>query len=96
MGMRMPETCRVVFKRQVINLRTYCILLVDSVEGMMMHGLANVKCYSVFVDGKHTLLAFLTLTLFPILPTRPFNTSYGTIIAFVIHDMTLVLDGLLQ
>ena len=41
MGMRMPETCWAVFKRQVINLRSCCISLVDSVESMMMHGLAN-------------------------------------------------------
>ena len=43
MGMRMPETCWAVFKRQVINLRSCCILLVDSVESIMMHGLANPK-----------------------------------------------------
>jgi len=41
MGMRMPETRWAVFKRQVINLRSCCILLVDSVESMTMHGLAN-------------------------------------------------------
>jgi len=29
MGMRMPETCGAVFKRQVINLRNCCIWLVD-------------------------------------------------------------------
>jgi hypothetical protein len=29
--------------KQVINLRICCILLVDSVESMMMHGLANPK-----------------------------------------------------
>jgi len=34
MGMRMPETCWAVFKRQVINLRSCCILFVDSVENM--------------------------------------------------------------
>jgi hypothetical protein len=43
MGMRMPETCWAVFKRQVISLRSCCIWLVDSVESMMMHGLANPK-----------------------------------------------------
>ena len=43
MGMRMPETCWAVFKRQVINLRICCIWLVDSVGSMMMHGLANPK-----------------------------------------------------
>ena len=32
MGMRMPETCWAVFKWQVINLRSCCIWLVDSVE----------------------------------------------------------------
>jgi len=32
MGMRMPETCGTVFKRQVINLRNYCSWLVDSFE----------------------------------------------------------------
>ena len=32
MGMRMPETCWAVFKRQVINLRNFCIWLVDSFE----------------------------------------------------------------
>jgi len=41
MGMRMPETCWAVFKRQVINLRSCCIWFVDSVESMMMHGLAK-------------------------------------------------------
>ena len=43
MGMMMPGTCWAVFKQQVINLRSCCILLVDSVESMMMHGLANPK-----------------------------------------------------
>jgi hypothetical protein len=43
MGKRMPETCRAAFKRQVINLRNFCIWLVDSCECMMMHGLANPK-----------------------------------------------------
>ena len=43
MGMRIPETCCAVFKRQVINLRNSCIWLVDSFESMMMHGLAYPK-----------------------------------------------------
>jgi hypothetical protein len=43
MGMRIPETCCVVIKRQLINLRICCIWLVDSVESMMMRGLANPK-----------------------------------------------------
>jgi hypothetical protein len=43
MGMWMPETCSAVFKRQATNLRSCCILLVDSVESMMMQRLANPK-----------------------------------------------------
>jgi hypothetical protein len=43
MGVRIPETCWAVFKRQVINLRSCCIWLVDSVESMMMHRLASPK-----------------------------------------------------
>ena len=39
-----------VCKRQVINLRSCCILLVDSVESMMMHGLANPKFKSIYVS----------------------------------------------
>jgi hypothetical protein len=37
------ETCSAVAKGQVINLESCCILLVNSVESMMMHGLANPK-----------------------------------------------------
>ena len=51
MGMRMPETCWAVFKRQVINLRNSCIWLVYSFECMMMHGLANPKLTN-FVTSK--------------------------------------------
>jgi hypothetical protein len=35
MGMMMPETCWAVFKRQVINLRSCCIWLVDSAENLL-------------------------------------------------------------
>ena len=35
-SMRMPKTCRAVFKWQVKNLRSCCIWLVDSVESMIM------------------------------------------------------------
>jgi hypothetical protein len=45
MGMRMPEICWAVFKRQAINLRNCGILLVDSFECMIMHGLGNPKQY---------------------------------------------------
>jgi hypothetical protein len=32
MGVRTPETCRAVHKRQVINMRNFCIWLVDLFE----------------------------------------------------------------
>jgi len=41
--MRIPQKSLAVFKRQAINLRSCCTLLVDSVESTMMHGLANSK-----------------------------------------------------
>ena len=48
MGIKMPETCWAVFKRQAINLRDWCIWLVDLFEYMMMHGLTNPKCRVLF------------------------------------------------
>ena len=53
MGMRIPETCWAVFKRQIVNLRNWCMWLVDSIESMMMHGLANPK-YAVMLDSLIT------------------------------------------
>ena len=47
MGMRMPETCWAVFKRRAINLRDWCIWLVDIFECMMVHGLTNPNVWSV-------------------------------------------------
>jgi len=49
MGMRMPETCWAVFKRQAINLRDCCIWLVDLFEYMMMHGLTNPEFKNIFL-----------------------------------------------
>jgi hypothetical protein len=43
MGMRMPETCWDIFERRAINLRDWCIWLVDLFKCMMMHGLKNSK-----------------------------------------------------
>jgi hypothetical protein len=52
----MPETCCAVFKRQVINLRSCCILFVDSVESIIMYGLAkpNIICllYGIVISCK--------------------------------------------
>ena len=45
MGTRMLETCWTVFKRQAINLRDWCIWLVDLFEYMMMHALTNPNCH---------------------------------------------------
>jgi len=55
MGMWMPETCWAVFKRQVINFRSCCISLVDSVESIIMHGLANPKfCVKLVIYKDYT------------------------------------------
>ena len=43
MGMRMPETCWAVFKWRAINLRDWCIWLVDLFKCAKMHGLTNPK-----------------------------------------------------
>jgi hypothetical protein len=43
MGKSMPETRGAVFERRAINLRDWCIWLVDLFEYMMMHGLTNPK-----------------------------------------------------
>jgi hypothetical protein len=62
MGMRMPETCWDVFKRQAINLRSCCILLVDSDESstylLWLHCLdcwiertTHLRCYSISNAG---------------------------------------------
>ena len=77
MGMRMPETCWAVFKRQVINLRSCCILLVDSVESMMIHGFTHPKCKLQF-SGVFLLLIY---TVFGVNISKPnlsaftFNTK---------------------
>ena len=49
MGKRMPETCWAVFERRAINLRNWCIWLVDLFECIMMHRLTNPK----FVKEYH-------------------------------------------
>jgi len=71
MGMRMPETCWAVFKRQVINLRICCVLLADSVETMMMHGIAKLKfpnvawrkCYTASKLPEHLNLCSLLVQI---------------------------------
>jgi len=44
----MPKTCWAVFKWWAINLRDWCIWLVDLFECMMMHGLTN----PTFINAK--------------------------------------------
>ena len=56
MGMRMPETCRAVFKRQAINLRNCCIWLVDSFESSALVDISHVNA----VDARVNALVCLT------------------------------------
>jgi hypothetical protein len=37
------KKCWAVFKRQAMNLRDWCVWLVDLFEYMMMHGLTNLE-----------------------------------------------------
>ena len=45
MGMRMTETCWAVFKRRAINLREWCIWLVDLFEKNSIDTIGNWTCY---------------------------------------------------
>ena len=47
MGMRMPETCWAVFKRQAINLRNCCFLLVDSFENIKKVNKMSVYLFTI-------------------------------------------------
>jgi len=62
MGKRMPETCWAVFKRRAINLRDWCIWLVDLFGCMMMHGLIYIYGFqNVFLRcPTHRLHCFLS------------------------------------
>ena len=64
MGKRMPETCWAVFERQAINLRDWCIWLVDLFECMIMHGLTNswFKRICVFYRSLFSIL-YISLVL---------------------------------
>jgi hypothetical protein len=59
MGMRMPETCRAVFKRQAIKLRDWCIWLVYLFQYMMKHGLSNSKHCNTFVTEFNTQVTLM-------------------------------------
>jgi len=63
MGMRMPETCWTVFKWQVIHLRICFIWLVDSVESMMMHEIANPKSWKVTECTQPLFYALVTFLI---------------------------------
>jgi len=49
MGMRMPEICWAVFKRQAVKRSDWYIWLVDLFEYMKMHGLTNPKFYNQYI-----------------------------------------------
>jgi hypothetical protein len=57
MGMRMPET-RAASKQQVINLRSCCIWLVDSVK-IRCTDLQTLNCEGMKLNGTHHLLVYI-------------------------------------
>jgi len=61
MGKKMPETCWAVFKRRAINLRDWCIWLVDLFECMMMHVLTNPKCSVIYELCNRTLKKYILI-----------------------------------
>jgi len=63
MGKRMPETCSAVFKRQVINLREWCIWLVDIFVYTMMHGLTTPEFTFRHSTIRSTILLFDTCSI---------------------------------
>ena len=72
MGMRMPETCWAVFKWQVINLRSCCIWLFDSVERVMnIVCIDNVTGLKVRSSNFSRDEIFFFFPKFPHLPWNP-------------------------
>jgi hypothetical protein len=81
MGMRMPETCWAVFKRQAIKLRDWCIWLVDLVEDMMMQGLTNPKlripiCIKCKIDHIFKYFHFYLTKIWPQRKAHPCSNTY--------------------
>ena len=90
MGMRMPETCWAVSKRQVINLKSCCIWLVDSVENTF-----KVFCYPLhpsysFIFLEFFLSSFVSYYLNLILSCFFFHYSLP-ISFFVVHFLYSLL-----
>ena len=55
MGMRMPEICWAVFKRQAINLRDWCIWLVDLFEDIQVWWLTLLRQPQEFCEECNVL-----------------------------------------
>ena len=60
MGTRMPKTCWAVFRRQVINLRSCCILLVDSVENLS-HYLHQLQLKNYIYNNLRKFASFILI-----------------------------------
>jgi hypothetical protein len=59
MGLRTPETCWAVSKRQVVNWRNCCIWLVIYFSSMIMHGLTNFNPLNAELNPTCRLLILL-------------------------------------
>jgi len=88
MGTRLPKTCWDVSKWQVINLRICCIWLVDSVESMMMHGLANPKCHAI-LDACVTVMGFSLSLSWGFSHFIPWSWSLFTILSYSVMSIPL-------
>jgi len=79
MGMRMPETCWAVFKRQAVNLRDWCIWLVDLFENICLLKLIFLVVRKRKHSYKHFEGAFAKLrktTISLVIFVRP--TAYNS------------------
>jgi len=86
MGMRMPETCWAVFKRQAINLRNCCIWLVDSFEclnnfctSLNLETKKSTQFPAFVLNGSHSIIMSVlgnTLRQGPLSPSSDVNWQW--------------------
>jgi hypothetical protein len=95
MGKRMPETFWAVFERQAINLRDWCIWLVDLFECTSQLFCAHTEKASDFCTKKNTRLLearmWLHSRLFLVFPYPNCSSYFCECFCFVPHLFILVL-----
>jgi len=95
-GMRMPETCWAVFKRQAINLRDWCIWLIDLFEynfQTLPLITSQTMCYNIWFTketvSKHYIPA--TITFIKISEHKYYVAALHTSVLFPSGSCTIQL-----